>query len=80
MTSMELHNIMEEGSKVQTDGPDSKTEERFETPSDLTPRFARKAGGDEEGMSNGYSTEPRAREESDLESAPSAPPPESSDR
>ncbi|KAL5265755.1 hypothetical protein ACHWQZ_G006460 [Mnemiopsis leidyi] len=80
MTSMELHNIMEEGSKVQTDGPDSKTEERFETPSDLTPRLVRKAGGDEEGLSNGYSTEPRAREESDLESAPSAPPPESSDR
>ena len=79
MTSMELHNIMEEGSKVQTDGQDTKTDERYETPSDLTPRPVRKAGG-EEGMSNGYSTEPSAPEESDFESVPSAPPPYSSDR
>lgn len=47
MTSMELHNIMEEGSKVQTDGQDTKTDERFETPSDLTPRPVRKTGGED---------------------------------
>ena len=84
MTSMELHNIMEESDKA--DQVDGKSSDRFETPSDLTPTPSRKGSevGEEvvsNGYDNEYSVEPSAPlPESDHDSGPSAPHPDSSDR
>ena len=73
MTSMELHNIMEEADQV--DGVERKSEsDRFETPGDETPKPSRKSGSGGEVVSNG------GMYENDYDRVdPSAPLPESDD-
>ena len=88
MTSLELTNIMEEVDGIP---PDKVSEDSFKTTCDLTPKVIRKSldskvGEATEGgevVTNGgvYVVEPSAPlPESDHDSGPSAPHPDSSDR